>query len=201
MGYRQMLYFYVRMKNLVIFASGNGTNAENLIRYFKGHAQINIHSIITNKEHAGVIDKAQALNIPTHYFSNETFKSSPEIVLQHLKSMQIDGIVLAGFLLLFPAIIIEQYPNKIINVHPALLPKYGGKGMYGMHVHKAVIAHNEKESGISVHYVNEKYDEGTIILQAKCDIAPSDTALDLVKKINALELEYLPKAIEMVFNK
>jgi phosphoribosylglycinamide formyltransferase 1 len=189
------------MINLAIFASGNGTNAENLIRYFNGHTQINIHSVITNNEHAGVVAKAKALNIPTRFFSNEIFKAQPEIVLQYLKSMQIDGVVLAGFLLLFPALIIAQYPNKIINVHPALLPAYGGKGMYGMHVHKAVIEHNEKESGISVHYVNEKYDDGAIILQAKCDIVPSDTALDLVKKINALELEYLPRAVEMVFSR
>jgi phosphoribosylglycinamide formyltransferase 1 len=189
------------MINLAVFASGNGTNAENLMLYFKDHSTICIHQIITNKENAGVIEKAKALHTPCFYFPNTTFKDKPEIVLNHLKTNHIDVIILAGFLLLFPKIIIEQFSNKIINVHPALLPKYGGKGMYGMHVHNAVIENKESESGISIHYVNEKYDEGAIILQAKCSIAPSDTALDLVKKINALELEYLPKAIEMVFNK
>ncbi len=183
----------------MVFASGNGSNAENLIRYFKDHASIRIHSIITNKADAGVIAKAQSLNVPTYYFSNEVFKSTPETILAHLKTHKIDGIVLAGFLLLFPSIIIHQYPNKIINVHPALLPKYGGKGMYGMHVHRAVIENKEKESGITVHYVNEKYDEGTIILQAKFNLTTNDVVEDLVKNINTLELEYLPKAIERVF--
>jgi phosphoribosylglycinamide formyltransferase-1 len=189
------------MKNLVVFASGNGSNAENLIHYFKNHPYIKIHCIITNKETAGVVAKVKKLNTPVLYFPNSTFQSSPESILDYLRSEQIDGIVLAGFLLLFPALIIQAFPHKIINIHPALLPKYGGKGMYGNHVHNAVIAKQEKESGISVHYVNEKYDEGAILLQAKCSIEKTDKVEDLVKKINALELEYLPKAVEMVFSK
>jgi phosphoribosylglycinamide formyltransferase 1 len=187
------------MKNLVVFASGHGSNAENLIHYFKNHPYIKIHSIITNKENAGVVAKAKKLNTPTLYFPNSAFQSSPESILNYLKSEQIEGIVLAGFLLLFPELIIQAFPNKIINIHPALLPKYGGKGMYGLHVHHAVIAMHEKESGISIHYVNEKYDEGAIVLQANCTVEKTDKVEDLVKKINALELEYLPKAIEMVF--
>jgi phosphoribosylglycinamide formyltransferase 1 len=189
------------MKHLVVFASGNGSNAENLIRQFKNHPIINIHHVISNKADAGVIAKAELLRTPNFHFSNETFKLEPETILNHLKAHQIDGIILAGFLLLFPKIIIDRFKNKIINLHPALLPAYGGKGMYGKHVHEAVIANQEKESGISIHYVNEKYDDGAIILQKKCSITENDTALDLAQKINALELEYLPKAIEMVFNK
>jgi phosphoribosylglycinamide formyltransferase 1 len=187
------------MKNIVVFASGNGSNAENLIHYFKDHANIKIHSIITNKADAGVIAKAKKLDTPVLYFPNTQFQSDPQSILDYLKSEKISGIVLAGFLLLFPALIIQAFPNKVINIHPALLPKYGGKGMYGMHVHKAVIAHQEKESGITVHYVNEKYDEGAIVLQAKCAIISTDTAEDLIKRISTLELEYLPKAIEKVF--
>jgi phosphoribosylglycinamide formyltransferase 1 len=187
------------MINLAVFASGNGSNAENLILYFKDHPTIFIQQVITNKENAGVIEKAKAQHTPCFYFPNKVFKDNPEIILNHLNTNHINGIILAGFLLLFPKNIIELFPNKIINVHPALLPKYGGKGMYGMHVHHAVIENKETESGISIHYVNEKYDDGGIILQKECNITPNDTSLDLVKKINALELEYLPKAIEMVF--
>ncbi len=199
-GYGQMLYFYSRMKNLVVFASGNGSNAENLMHYFKNHPNITIKSIITNKENAGVISRAEKLSTPVTYFSNAVFQTSPTLILDYLKSEQVDGIVLAGFLLLVPTCIIQAFPNNIINIHPALLPKYGGKGMYGHHVHKAVIAMQEKESGISVHYVNEKYDEGAIVLQAKCAVEKTDKVEDLVKKINALELEYLPIAVEKVFS-
>jgi phosphoribosylglycinamide formyltransferase 1 len=188
------------MKHLVVFASGNGSNAENLILHFKDDPSIRIHHVISNKADAGVIAKAQLLGTPSFHFSNETFKLEPAVILNHLDEHRIDGIILAGFLLLFPKIIIDHFKNKIINLHPALLPSYGGKGMYGMHVHKAVIANQEKESGISIHYVNEKYDDGAIILQKKCSITENDTALDLARKINALELEYLPKAIEMVFS-
>jgi phosphoribosylglycinamide formyltransferase 1 len=194
-----MLYFCIRMKNLVVFASGNGSNAENLFHSFKDHPSINIDHVITNKENAGVLERAKKWNKQTVYFSNEVFKSQPNLILQHLQSHNIDGIILAGFLLLFPKIIIDHYPDKVINVHPALLPKYGGKGMYGMHVHKVVIANRESESGITVHFVNEKYDEGSIVLQAKCKVDTEDSPEDLASKIRLLEFEYLPQAVLKVF--
>jgi phosphoribosylglycinamide formyltransferase 1 len=187
------------MKKLVIFASGSGSNAENLIRYFMRHQSISVDHIITNNANATVIEKAKALRIPTFFFSNNVFKEEPNIVLDHLKLKGIDGIVLAGFLRLFPKVVIDAYPKAIINVHPALLPNHGGKGMYGMHVHKAVIDNMEKESGITIHYVNEHFDEGEWIQQFKCPVLETDTPEILAQKIQALEYKNLPLIVEQVF--
>lgn len=181
------------MKKIVIFASGSGTNAENIIKYFIGNKLVAVVSVFTNNNKAGVIERASKLNIPTAIFSKDDLKEG--IILQKIKAIDPDLIVLAGFLLKFPENIIEEYSNKIINIHPALLPKYGGKGMYGMHVHRAVVENQEKETGISIHYVNEHYDEGGIIFQKKVVVLATDTAEVVAEKIHDLEQRYFPKVI------
>jgi phosphoribosylglycinamide formyltransferase-1 len=187
------------MTNITIFASGSGSNAENIFNYFKGNNEIRISSIITNNKNAFVIERAQKLNIPCEIISKLEFQNS-EYVLNILKKYNSDFIVLAGFLLLIPEYLISEFQKKIINIHPALLPKYGGKGMYGDNVHKSVIENNETESGITVHFVNQKYDEGKIIFQKKCTITPSDTAETLANKIHELEYNYFPKTIEKIIS-
>jgi len=185
------------MKNIVIFASGSGSNAENIYNYIKNNDDINISLIVTNNKNAYVIERAKKLNIPCEIITKSQFKDSG-FVLNTLKEYNTDLIVLAGFLLLIPEYLINKY--KIINIHPALLPNYGGKGMYGDNVHKAVIENKEKESGITVHFVNNKYDEGKIIFQAKCEILPQDTFETLAEKIHALEYEHFPHVIVEVAN-
>jgi phosphoribosylglycinamide formyltransferase-1 len=185
----------INKKKIAIFASGSGSNAEEIINYFKNDPEITVSLILTNNPKAGVIEKADKAGVIIKIFSRKAFYETSEIV-DLLKEANIDLIVLAGFLWLLPQNLIQDFPNRIINIHPALLPKYGGKGMYGMNVHKAIIEAKEKESGITIHYINEKYDEGEIILQKKCLIADEDTAEDLVKKIQQLEHEYFPKVIE-----
>ncbi len=186
------------MKNIVIFASGSGSNAENIYNYLKNYNNINISLIITNNKNAYVIERAKKLNIPCEIIPKSQFKNS-DFVLNTLKKHNANLIVLAGFLLLIPEYLINNY--KIINIHPALLPNYGGKGMYGDNVHKAVIKNKEKESGITIHFVNNKYDEGKIIFQAKCDILPNDTYESLAEKIHALEYKHFPHVIVDVANK
>lgn len=186
------------VKNIAIFASGSGSNAENIILFFKNSAFFTFPIIISNKQDAYVHERAKALRIPSVTFAKDDF-SKPDKILQLLKSYHIDYIVLAGFLLKVPSEIIQAFPNKIINIHPALLPKYGGKGMYGHHVHEAVKAAGEKESGITIHYVNENYDEGNIIFQAKCRIDENDTPDDIAEKVHELEYSFFPKVIEEVF--
>lgn len=188
------------MKRIAIFASGSGSNAENIAHYFKSNPEVEISIILSNKKDAFVLERAKKLNIPSQTFSRNDFYETDSIV-NLLKEKQIDLIVLAGFLWLVPDSLIKSYPNRIINIHPALLPNYGGKGMYGMNVHKAVIASQEKESGITIHVVNEKYDDGETILQAKCPIDENDTAEDLANKIHELEYEYFPRAVEAYLNK
>ena len=183
------------MKRIAIFASGSGSNAENLALYFKNNPDIEIAAIYTNNAEAGVIGRASRLGIPSFIYSNNDFKEALPIVT-HLLSLSIDAIVLAGFLRLISPVFIQTYKDKIVNIHPALLPKYGGKGMYGMHVHREVIKNNETESGITIHLVNEKYDEGTTLYQAKCDIETFDTPEVLAKKIHELEYKYFPIVIE-----
>ena len=183
------------MKHIVIFASGSGTNAENIIKFFHNRENASVILVLTNNRHAKVLDRCKKLNTNALNFNRIAFSKSKD-VLNILKSLKPDLIVLAGFLWKIPEFIITEFPNKIINIHPALLPKYGGKGMYGMHVHEAVVNNKEKESGITIHYVNENYDEGTTIFQAKCPVEPSDTSEDVAKKIHLLEMEHFPKVIE-----
>ena len=182
------------MKRIALFASGSGTNVENIANYFIDNTEIEIALVLSNKRNAFVLQRAKNMNIPSIIFNREQFKDTNDIV-NVLKDNNIDLVVLAGFLWLIPTNLIKAFPNKIINIHPALLPKYGGKGMYGDIVHESVVANNEKESGITIHFVNEKYDEGNIIFQAKCEVLSSDTADDVANKVHALEYKHFPKVI------
>ena len=181
-----------QMKNIVLFASGNGSNAEEIIRYFKKNNQGTVVAIFSNKPDAKVLDRAKNHNIPSVVFSKSQLNEG--FVLEKLHQFQPDLIVLAGFLLKFPESILKEYP-KVINIHPALLPKYGGKGMYGMNVHQAVLENNEKETGITIHYVNEHYDEGEFIFQKAVNIEDCKTAEEIAHKIHELEHQYFPEVI------
>ena len=183
------------MKQIAVFASGTGTNAENIIKYFNNSAKARVVLVLTNNPRAGVISKARALRVNTIVF-NKIQLQDREGVLKTLVDISIDLIVLAGFLLKLPTIVINSFNLKIINIHPSLLPKYGGKGMFGNNVHKAVIANREKESGITIHYVDEQYDNGEIIFQTNCKIEPEDSVNELAKKIHQIEMEHFPKIIE-----
>lgn len=182
------------MKKIVVFASGSGTNAENIIKYFTLSEIGTVVAVFTNNENAKVIERAKNNKIPTVVFSKEDLIESK--VLHIINELAPDLIVLAGFLLKFPQKIIASYPDKIINIHPALLPKYGGKGMYGMNVHKAVVENREQETGITIHYVNEHYDEGGVIFQKKVVVLGTDTAEVVAEKIHDLEQRYFPEVIE-----
>jgi phosphoribosylglycinamide formyltransferase-1 len=184
------------MSILALFASGSGTNVENIIKYFKSAGKnINIGAVFVNNPHAGVIERARRENVPVHVFDRHDFYHT-ENVQKKLHAYHIDAIVLAGFLWLAPARLIQLFPHRILNIHPALLPAYGGKGMYGMHVHRAVIASHERQSGITVHEVNGEYDSGKIIFQAACAITPGDTPESLAEKVHQLEYRYFPRVIE-----
>lgn len=185
------------MKNLAIFASGSGTNAENIINYFSNSQEIMVKLVLANREKAGVLERANRLQIPALFMPTNEIKAVDNL-LELLRSHQIDYIILAGFMSLIPSELIRAFPNRILNIHPALLPNYGGKGMYGHHVHEAVIKNKETESGISIHYVNEQYDEGRIILQAHCPVFENDTAEHLANRIHKLEHRYYPQCIEQV---
>lgn len=187
------------MKRIVIFASGSGSNAENLIKFFQNSDNASAIQVLTNNPHAKVLDRCKRLNVSALSFNRIAFSKS-EDVLNILRSSQPDLIVLAGFLWKFPEFILKEFENKVINIHPALLPKYGGKGMYGMHVHNAVVENKESETGITIHYVNENYDEGAIIFQAKCEVKTSDTAEDVAAKIHELEMEHFPKVVDKLLN-
>ena len=182
------------MKKIVIFASGSGTNAENIIKYFVKTKIGNVAAVFTNNPSAQVIDRAKNYGVATEIFSKVELIEGE--VLQKINSIQPDWIVLAGFLLKFPENIIAAYPNKIINIHPALLPKYGGKGMYGMNIHKAIVDNKEKETGITIHYVNENYDEGNIIFQQSVILTGDETPEEVAAKIHELEQKYFPEVIE-----
>lgn len=188
------------MNNIAIFASGSGTNAENIIRFFRPNQKTQVKLILTNKPDAKVIQRAQDLGISSVIFDREEFKNG-EKILTRLKEYEINFIVLAGFLWLVPGYLLQAFEGKIVNIHPALLPKYGGKGMYGDLVHQSVVANGEKESGISIHYVNEKYDEGNIIFQATCPIEPGDTPEIVASKVHQLEYEHFPRVIEQIIEK
>ena len=183
------------MKNIAIFASGSGTNAQKIMEHFENFSDIQVKLILVNNPNAGVIQRADKFNIPVIKFNRQQFSKSNEVV-NVLESNNIDLVVLAGFLWLVPQNMVTAYPNKIINIHPALLPNYGGKGMFGDNVHNAVIAAKEKQSGITIHYVNEKYDDGAIIAQFTCNIEPTDTPDDLASKIHKLEHQHFPQVIE-----
>lgn len=184
------------MKRIVIFASGSGTNADNISRFFQQSDVASVVHIVTNNKDAKVIDRAKTIKIKSLIFSKKELLEEGAL-LKFLKK-EADIIVLAGFLWKIPQHIVSAFPNKIINIHPALLPKFGGKGMYGMNIHKSVIESKEKETGITIHYVNEKYDDGAIIFQAKTSVLPSDSAEDVAKKIHELEYEHFPRVIEVV---
>ncbi len=183
---------------VAIFASGGGTNAEAIIKYFQNHKQVEIALILSNNPKAYVLERAKNHGIPSHVFSREAFYKG-ETVDGALQATGIGFVVLAGFMWLMPARLVRKY--KMVNIHPALLPKYGGKGMYGHHVHEAVVQNGEAESGITIHWVNEAYDEGDIILQKKCPINPSDSPEDVADKVHALEYAHFPKTIEGVILK
>ncbi|HTD39661.1 MAG TPA: phosphoribosylglycinamide formyltransferase [Mucilaginibacter sp.] len=187
-------------KRIAIFASGSGSNAQKIMEHFKRNSEAEVVLILTNNPQAYVLQRADNFEIPSHIFTREEFYQSDGII-KLLKNLQVDLIVLAGFLWLVPENLLKAFPNKIINLHPALLPKYGGKGMYGDHVHKAVLAAKEEESGITIHFVNEKFDEGEVLHQSRFKIEPGDT-LEIIKfKGQQLEHQHFPRVIESLLRK
>ena len=185
---------------IAIFASGSGSNAQRIAEYYAGKGLLEISAIYCNNPEAFVLERAKSLDIPSVLFNRDTFYNT-KIILEDLKNREIDWIVLAGFLWLIPESILNAFPQRIINIHPALLPSYGGKGMYGMKIHQAVIAAGDSESGITIHYVNEKYDEGDIVFQARCSINKNDTPETLAAKIHELEYDNFPRVIETLILK
>ena len=183
------------MTRLAIFASGAGSNAENLIRHFENHAHIHIGLVLSNCPIALVLQRAKGFGVPTYVFNKTDFYHS-DTVLQKLQERHIDYIVLAGFLWLVPENLLAAFPRRIINIHPALLPKYGGKGMYGMHVHRAVIANADKETGITIHRIDAEYDRGEILFQARCAVLSYDTPESIAEKVHELEYRYFPEIVE-----
>ncbi len=182
------------MQQIAIFASGSGSNAKKIIEYFQNHPSIKIALIACNNAEAGVLNLAQQYNIPSIIFTKKEFNDP--VFSQNLQVKNIDFIVLAGFLWLVPLHLIQSYPNKIINIHPALLPKYGGKGMYGHHVHEAVKAANEPISGMTIHLVNERFDEGAHLFQAACSLQETDDAVQIQKKVLNMEHQFFASVIE-----
>ncbi|MCF0167773.1 MAG: phosphoribosylglycinamide formyltransferase [Bacteroidales bacterium] len=183
------------MKNLAVFASGNGSNAENLVRYFSKSEDFKVSVIICNNPNAGVLRRAENLGVPVMIFSPRA-EDGWSLVAKRLEEDNIYAIILAGFLALVPQELLDKYPDRIINIHPALLPKYGGKGMHGMHVHEAVVEAKERETGITVHLIDEQYDHGKILFQAKCDVLPCDTPMEVAAKIHLLEQEHFPSVVD-----
>ena len=183
----------MNVKKLAIFASGSGTNAEAIIKYFRNHKNVVIDSLWSNNPAAYALVRAADAGVETFIFTRQQFYNNNEVV-QQLQSRGVDLVVLAGFLWLVPENLIEKFP--VINIHPALLPKYGGKGMYGMKVHQAVVDNQDKETGISIHVVNKNYDEGELVFQAKCEVLPGDTPDDVARKVHKLEYEHFPSVIE-----
>jgi phosphoribosylglycinamide formyltransferase-1 len=186
------------MLRIAIFASGNGTNAENIIKYFQNSTLARVVLVLTNKKDAKVLDRAKRLNIKTFYFGRKEFYDDNQIA--DLLKNEADLLVLAGFLWKVPENIINLFPKKIINIHPALLPKYGGKGMFGMHVHQSVKDNNDLETGITIHYVNKNYDEGAVIFQKKITLKPIDSVKVIAEKVHQLEYIYFPKVIENILS-
>jgi len=191
------LVFGKAMKRMVIFASGDGTNAENIIRYFHDNEMVEVVSVYSENASARVHHRAKRLGIPSITFPKESLSGGTS-VLKKLAEDGADFIVLAGFLKKIPDAILRAYPKKILNIHPALLPKHGGKGMYGMRVHQAVVAAGDTESGITIHFINDRYDEGQVVFQARCPVAPTDTPEDVATKVHALEYAHYPAVLERV---
>jgi len=187
----------MKIQRIAIFASGSGTNAQNIFEYFSENEYVVIDSLWSNNPNAFAFERAKKFGIETFSFSKNEFRNT-DFVVEELKKREVNLIVLAGFLWLIPSNLIQNF--RIINIHPALLPKYGGKGMYGMKVHQAVVENKDTESGISIHFVNEKYDEGEIIFQAKCPVLPTDSADDVANKVHQLEYKYFPEVIEKVLS-
>ena len=185
------------MHHIAIFASGTGSNARKIIEYFQDSPAVQVALVVSNKKDAGVLDIARAHDIPVHVIGRQNFYETEDL-LEVLQQQRVDFIVLAGFLWLIPAYLVRAYPRRMVNIHPALLPKYGGKGMYGIHVHEAVRAADEPETGITIHYVNEHYDEGDIVFQARCPVAPHDTPADIARKVLTLEHLYYPQIIAQI---
>ena len=185
------------LKNIAILASGAGSNAQKILEHFSDRMDISVRLIVSNKQEAGVLNIAKVASIDTFVVTRDSFYSSTDLLIE-LNKRNIDFIVLAGFLWLIPTYLIQHYPDRIINIHPALLPKYGGKGMYGHFVHEAVHLAKDSHSGITIHYVNEKYDEGSIVFQEKCEILPSDQPEDIAKKVQVLEHLYYPTVIDQL---
>ncbi len=182
-------------KQLALFASGAGSNVENIIRYFEHRSDVKVALIVCNKPDAKVLDIAKKYNIPTTLISRTSFYQN-ENILDILLIYNVNFVILAGFLWLVPLYLVKAFPRRIINIHPALLPKYGGKGMFGMNVHEAVFANKEVETGITIHYVNEYYDQGAILFQASTALSPSDTPADIAHKVHQLEYTFFPKIID-----
>ena len=180
---------------LAILGSGNGTNAQQITEYFAGREDVEVACIVYNRKDAYIAHRAEALGVESHYFGRDDFYKNGA-VLQYLREKEVDWVILAGFLWLIPSDILASYPEHIINIHPALLPAYGGKGMYGHHVHEAVVANREAESGITIHIVDSQYDRGTTLFQARCRVEPTDTPDTLAEKIHLLEKEYFPRVID-----
>ncbi len=183
------------MKNIAILASGEGSNAMNIIEHFRFNANAKVVLVISNKGEAPVVEKAVMTNVPVMILAKKNEFNNPKLIA-FLKKQKIDLIILAGFLLLLPEDLIKAFPKKIVNIHPALLPRHGGKGMYGSKVHEAVISAKDKESGISIHYVNERFDEGEVIAQFKCPVEAKETVETLSEKIHSLEYKHFPEVIE-----
>lgn len=183
------------MQKLAIFASGSGTNAENIIQYFQNKQQISVSCICCNNPDAFVIQRAKKYDIDTLTFSKKEFYNST-CVIDYLREHHVTWIILSGFLWLVPEYLIDAFQNRILNIHPALLPKYGGKGMYGVLVHQAVIDNNEKQSGITIHIIDREYDRGKLVFQATCPVLPEDTPESLAERVHRLEYEHYPKIIE-----
>jgi phosphoribosylglycinamide formyltransferase-1 len=188
-----------KMKNIAIFASGRGTNAENIIRYFTNSEAIRVALVLSNNPKAGVHERVNRLGIPSFAFTRNEFTEAT-LILDKLAEYQVEFIVLAGFMNKISPPLLHAFPQKIINIHPALLPKFGGKGMYGMHVHEAIVAAGENESGITIHFINEDYDKGAIIFQISCPLSASDTARDVASKIHLLEQAHYPLVIEKLLS-
>lgn len=187
------------MKKIAILASGSGSNAENIAKYFEGSDYAQVSFIIANNPEAYVLERAKRLNIESAVVTKQQFMEADSIISM-LKERNIDFVILAGFLLLVPQKLIQAYPGRIVNIHPALLPKHGGKGMYGDRVHKAVVESGDTESGITIHLIDEHYDQGTTFFQAKCPVLPTDTPDDVATKVHALEYEHFPHVIEEILH-